>query len=347
MRDLAVERADGLGWWFALAFLVQAAMPGVAATGLAINFGKEYAVPLALASVLAYFPIWLVVRGALRKKKKIERLRTVLSSGHRAWGDIVHVELLSGRTKSGGRRYRSAVVFLKVEVPGFAPHDVETSHWYPAADIARLTPGTRVPVVVAPDNHNEAVIFDVPATPIYVQQQSSPMVGFGQPFGAPPAHLPPHVANAVAKAQRSNWVFLVLGGLGMAIGMPAIFFFAFSATNAEAEVVDKFLARLDNGNYDGAYDLLTEETQQQVGSPEELGEAWEKAGVRVQGKTGFSCSVGGFGKWRIGRSATVEVSGPAKGFEIGVFHTKKCSSRVTADLEERGGKPRIVAIRVR
>lgn len=342
MKDLAVERCDGLGWGFGLAFLIHAAAPGVAATVLALQFGKENAVPLALASVLAYFPVWLVVRGALRKKARIERLRAVIASGTRAWADIVAAEPMMGSTKAGGRRFRKAQVFLKVEVPGFMPHDVETSDWYPSSDIQRLTPGTRVPVVVAADNPDEVVIFEVPATPVWAPQ--SPL----QPFGgaAPgmyPGQLPPRIAEAIATTQRRRFGWLIVGALAMTVGLPLVFILAFSAAGDEAKVVDKFFSRLEKENYDGAYDLLSDELKEEVGSAEELGQAWESAGVRVK-STSFTCSSGGSGKWRLGRNATTSGSGS---FSIGTLRSTKCRGAVTADLEERDGKPKIVAIRVR
>jgi hypothetical protein len=320
--------------------LIHAAAPGVAATVLALQFGKEYAIPLALASVLAYIPILLVLRAAFRKKARIERLRHVIANGTRAWADIVAAEPMMGSTKSGGRRYRKALVFLKVEVPGFMPHDVETRDWYPSSDIQRLTPGTRVPVVVAPDNPNEVVIFEVPASPIWGGQ--SPM----QPFGmqvATPGQVPPRIAEAIAASNRMRLGWLILGALAMTVGLPLIFIFAFSVTNDEAEVVDKFFRRLDKENYEGAFELLSDELQEDVGSPEALGKAWENAGVRVK-STSFSCSSGGFGKWRLGRGATTSGSGS---FSIGTLRSTKCRGAVTADLEEHDGKPKIVAISVR
>jgi hypothetical protein len=342
VSDLAVERCDGLGWGFGLAFLIHAAAPGVAATVLALQFGKEHAVPLAAASVLAYIPVWLVIRGALRKKARIERLRGVIAHGTRAWADIVASEPMMGSTKSGGRRYRKALVFLKVEIPGFTPHDVETRAFYPSSDIQRLTPGTRVPVVVAPDNPNEVVIFEVPVTPIWIQ--GSPMQHFGAALpGMQPGQLPPHIADAVAGAHRKRLGWLILGALAMTVGLSLIFILGFSVTDAEAKVVDKFFSRLDKENYEGAFDLLSDELQEDVGSPEALGEAWERAGVRVK-STSFSCSSGGFGKWRLGRGATTSGSGS---FAIGTLRSTKCRGAVTADLEEHDGKPKIVAISVR
>ncbi|NUO51744.1 MAG: hypothetical protein HOV80_23070 [Polyangiaceae bacterium] len=342
MKDLAVERCDGLGWGFGLAFLIHAAAPGVAATVLALQFGKENAIPLAAASAIAYFPIWLVLRGALRKKARIERLRGVITNGTRAWADIALAEPMMGSTKSGGRRYRKAHVFLKVEVPGFMPHDVETRDWYPSSDIQRLTPGTRVPVVVAPDNPNEVVIFEVPATPIWAP--SSPMQGFGGvAHGGYPGQLPPQIAEAIATTQRKRLGWLILAALAMTVGLPLVFILAFSAAGDEAKVVDKFFSRLDKENYEGAYDLLSEELQEEVGSPEALGKAWESAGVSVK-STSFTCSSGGFGKWRLGRNATTSGSGS---FSIGTLRNTKCRGAVTADLEERDKKPKIVAIRVR
>jgi len=340
MSEIAVERVDGLGWVFPLFFLVHAAAPGVAATACAIAFGQAYTVPLVIASVAAYLPIWLVIRAALKKKARIERYRALIAGGHRAWATVAHKEMLLGHAKSGGKRYRRAVVWLRVEPQGFAPYDVETQAWYRAGEIASLAPGARVPVAVSPEDPTDVVILDIPTGPVW----APPVQHFGG-YRMAPLPIPPAAAAVAASTKRSDLI-LVLSILVLTTA-PLVFVFGYGPGEGAAEVVQRFLARLDKADYDGAYALLSEDLQDDVGTPDDLGERWEAAGIRA-GKLGRAgCSSGGFGKWRIGRSAAVTKGSSGSSFTIGKLGGGKCRRQITAETRDNeAGNPRIVAISV-
>jgi hypothetical protein len=119
----------------------------------------------------------------------------------------------------------------------------------------------------------------------------------------------------------------------------------FSTTDPEAEVVQTFLRRCQSEDYEGAFELLTEDLQKELGTPAVLAEHWERADVKVRDFS-FGCARGGNGSWRIGQTATVTWSGKARGFQLGNLPYSKCSRAVTADLQEEAGQPRIVAIKI-
>jgi hypothetical protein len=179
------------------------------------------------------------------------------------------------------------------------------------------------------------------------QHQPYPQPYQQQAFGYRQAPLPiPPGAAAVARSTKRSGLILVFGIL-VATTAPLVFIFGYGPGDGAAEVVSKFLVRLDKGDYDGAYALLSDDLQDDLGSPDDLGERWEDAGIRAGklGRTG--CSSGGFGKWRIGRSATLTKDSVGSTFTIGKFEGGKCRRQVTAETRDNAdGKPRITAITV-
>jgi hypothetical protein len=173
--SLGKVRCDGLGWGFALAFTVHVAAPGVAATVCAYQFGGEWRWALVPASVLAYVPLVWLVRSAFEKRRRIEALDVLATTGWQSMATVLSVERLLGNSKSNGQRFGRARLVMRVAPPGRAPWDVENVAWYSMSELKALGQGSIVDLSLSHADVREVVVLRV-HPPAYAA--TAPQVGF-------------------------------------------------------------------------------------------------------------------------------------------------------------------------
>ena len=173
--SLGKVRCDGVGWWFALAFTVHAAVPGVAAPVCAQPFGREWRWALVPASVLAYIPLAWLVRSAFTKRRRIQELDHLAATGWQTPATVLSFQRLLGHAKSNGRRYGRVKLVMRVQPPGRAPWDVENVAWYASDELAELGQGAMVDLAVSHADVRDVVVLRV--HPV-ARVAHAPQVGF-------------------------------------------------------------------------------------------------------------------------------------------------------------------------
>lgn len=333
--ELAKDRHDGLGWYFGLFFLVHAAVPGVAASAAAYEFGGDRQALWLAASALAYLPLLLVVRAALAKKRRIEATARVLAEGVRGTADVLSVERLLGNSKSSGRRFARAASRLLVHLPGEAPYEVETRAWYGVGELSKLVPGALANVAVDPGDRTQVVVIDAGPRPVV----GAP--GWGPGWAVAPAPVIPF-GQAPPRRMLAGVLLMVVIG----VVTSAALFVGLSMDDRQQEVAERFFARLRAEDYEAAYDELSEDLRRQLGSPAELGRRWEASRLTVA-RLAFTCSRGGGGDWRLGFVGKYGSFGdPPHVFRLGTLSSSKCRGTATLDLVDEGGRPKISAVLV-
>jgi hypothetical protein len=117
-------------------------------------------------------------------------------------------------------------------------------------------------------------------------------------------------------------------------------------------LVDELVEQLGAKNYDQAFLALSLELQQELGSAAELGERWERSGVRVApARQELSCMHGGFGSYRLGFKAEVAIAPGGSGvFQLGSLRrrdqARPCRRNVTAEVAREDGELKVTALHV-